>query len=199
MLGFVTEDAGRKYNCVGTTDAITAAFLPPRGTECSSEVRGYVGDRTGLQVLCDGDGDPPPRVDYDYEIVNVRRYLSVIDVADWLKFDWRALKAARRFEVEVTFQQGAFHSACTEYFFDPVRGQQEGETTIPSVCGTDDQWSSVTISPRLGHRCRGCGTYRRTRLPSGRTLQPDSADPTEVQAFIDEIVLGSVDAPQRRD
>ena len=58
--GFVTEDDGRKYNCVGNTDAITAAFLPARGTECSSMVREYVGDRTGLQILCDGDGDPGP-------------------------------------------------------------------------------------------------------------------------------------------
>ena len=54
--------------------------------------------------MCGGSGDPPPPSgNYHYEIVNVRRYLSVLDTADWLKFDWRALKTAPRFEVQVRF------------------------------------------------------------------------------------------------
>ncbi len=123
----------------------------------------------------------------DYEIVNVRRYLSVIDTADWLKFTWRAHTAAPRVAVTVRFQQGTFFSLCTEYLFNPVVGQQEDETTIPSVCGTDEQWSSVTIQPADDRTCDGCGTFARETLPIDPSLLTlESADPAEITTLIEE-------------
>ena len=108
----------------------------------------------------------------DYEITNVARYQSSIRVADWLRFTWRARVTAGRFEVRVKFQQGAFHTTCTERWYNPEAGEQERETSIPSVCGTDEQWSSVTIEPADGRACRGCGTFRRSALPTSRNFSP---------------------------
>lgn len=108
----------------------------------------------------------------DYEIANVNRYDASIDVADWLRFTWRARVAASRFSVSVKFQQGAFFTTCTERWYDPEAGAQERELSIPSVCGTDEQWSTVTIEPADGRTCRGCGTFRRTDLPHSRNLSP---------------------------
>ena len=108
----------------------------------------------------------------DYEIANVNRYDASIDVADWLRFTWRARVAASRFTVSVKFQQGAFFTTCTERWYDPAAGAQERELSIPSVCGTDEQWSTVTIEPADGRTCRGCGTFRRTDLPHSRNLSP---------------------------
>ena len=128
-----------------------------------------------------------PTPSADYEIVNVRRYLSVINTADWLKFTWRAHTAATSFAVTVQFQQGAFFSSCTEYLFNPVVGQQEDELTIPSVCGTDEQWSSVTIQPADGRTCDGCGTFARETLPIDPSLLTlESADPAEITTLIEE-------------
>ena len=45
-------------------------------------------------------------------------------------------------------------------------------SSIPSVCGTDEQWSTVTIEPTDGRTCEGCGTFRRTDLPHSRNLSP---------------------------
>ena len=129
---------------------------------------------------------PTPSADYD--IVNVRRYLSSIETADWLYFTWRARTSATSFAVTVQFQQGAFFSSCTEYLFNPVVGQQEDELTIPSVCGTDEQWSSVTIQPADGRTCDGCGTFARETLPIDPSLLTlKSADPAEITTLIEEL------------
>ena len=131
---------------------------------------------------------PTPTPSVDYEIVDVRRYLSSINTADWLKFTWRARTPAQRFEVTVRFQQGAFFSSCTELWFNPTVGQQVVETTIPSVCGTDEQWSSVTIQPADGRMCDGCGTFARETLPIDPSLLTlESADPAEIPTFIEEL------------
>ena len=147
--------------------------------------------RIVFQIRCDDSGgttDPPtpPTEDHDYEIASVRRYVSSIRVADWLYFTWRARVAASRFEVTVRFQQGAFFTTCNETWYDPIAGEQEEETSIPSVCGPDDQWSTVTISAADGRKCKGCGTFTRTALPERRSLSPQTADPSEVQSFIEE-------------
>ena len=140
-----------------------------------------------LSVVSSSTPAPTSSPSADYEIVNVRRHLSVIDTADWLKFTWRAHTAAPRVAVTVRFQQGTFFSLCTETWYNPVVGQQEEETTIPSVCGTDEQWSSVTIQPADGRTCDGCGTFARDTLPSGRSLTLKSADPAEIPTFIEEL------------
>ena len=108
----------------------------------------------------------------DYEIVNVNRYDASIDVADWMRFTWRARVTASRFTVSVRFQQGAFFTTCTEWFYNPTVGAQTRELSIPSVCGADEQWSTVTIEPTDGRTCEGCGTFRRTDLPNSRNLSP---------------------------
>ena len=150
---------------------------------------GYRTQRTGFNVRMDLEQDfsLEPIPEPDYEIVNVSRYDAIIDVADWLYFTWRARVTASQFAVTVRFQQGAFFSECTERWYSPRAGEQEGETSIPDVCGTDDQWSTVTIAPADGRTCEGCGTFRRSALPERRSpLRLDSADPSEVESFLEE-------------
>ena len=148
--------------------------------------------RIVFQIRCDDTGatpdppTPPPSEDHDYEIASVRRYVSNINTADWLYFTWRARITASRFEVTVRFQQGAFFTTCTERWYDPLAGEQEEETSIPSVCGPDEQWSTATIAVADGRKCKGCGTFTRTALPERRSLSPQTADPHEVTAFIEE-------------
>ena len=137
----------------------------------------------GRSATTFGAPRPPVSTGFDYEIANVRRYLSVIHTADWLEFTWRALSSADRYRLEVRFQQGAFFSSCTEVWYDPVAGEQESEITIPDVCGADEQWTTVTISPADGKRCRGCGTFRRTDLPTNRMLMLTAVDPVEAEAI----------------
>ena len=108
----------------------------------------------------------------DYEIANVNRYDASIHVADWMRFTWRSRVTASRFTVSVRFQQGAFFTTCTERWYNPTAGAQTRELSIPSVCGADEQWSTVTIEPTDGRTCEGCGTFRRTDLPDSRNLSP---------------------------
>ena len=152
---------------------------------------GYREQRTGFNVRMDLERDfsLEPIPEPDYEIVNVRRYDATIDVADWLNFTWRAFVTADQFAVSVRFQQGAFFSECTERWYGPRAGEQEGETSIPDVCGTDEQWSEVTIAPADGRTCKGCGTFRRSALPEGRLLR-GSADPNEAKSFSEELKVG---------
>ena len=150
---------------------------------------GYRERRTGFNVRMDLEQDfsLEPIPEPDYEIVNVSRYDTSIHVSDWLNFTWRALVTADRFEVSVRFQQGAFFSECTERWYGPRAGEQERETVIPSVCGTDEQWSEVTITPADGRTCKGCGTFQRSALPERRSLSLGSADPSEVESFLEEL------------
>ena len=134
----------------------------------SAEIRVVHDGRRRLTHAMTVQAPPEP----DYEIANVTRYDTSIHVADWLYFTWRARMAASRFTVNVKFQQGEFFTSCTERWYDPEAGEQERELSIPSVCGSDEQWSTVTIEPADGRTCRGCGTFRRTDLPHGRNLGP---------------------------
>ena len=138
----------------------------------SAEIRVTQGDTRRLTHAVDVRA--APAASYDYEITNVVRYQSVIDTADWLEFRWIAHVTASRFRVRVTFPQGAFRTTCTETWFSPEAGEQNDEISIPSVCGADEQWSSVTIEPDDGRTCRGCGTFRRSALPRSRNLGPAS-------------------------
>ena len=149
---------------------------------------GYRERRTGFNVRMDLEQDfsLEPIPEPDYEIANVSRYDAFIDVSDWLNFTWRALVTADRFEVSVRFQQGAFFLECTERWYGPRAGEQERELVIPSVCGTDEQWSEVTITPADGRTCKGCGTFQRSALPERRSLSLGSADPSEVESFLEE-------------
>lgn len=191
------EGATRAYNCIPVTSQQPQmrTFVPAVGSVCNQgSVQEFPPGRIVFQIRCQDDGTappPPPTRPADYEIVNVRRYLSVIDNADWLRFDWRALVSAGRFELTVRFRQGAFFSECTETWFGPTAGQQEGELSIPDVCGTDDQWSSVTIQPADGRTCRGCGTFARSALPAGRSFVPAVADPEEIPSVIEEATLAA--------
>ena len=150
---------------------------------------GYRERRTGFNVRMDLEQDfsLEPIPEPDYEIANVSRYDASIHVSDWLNFTWRALVTADRFEVSVRFQHGAFFSECTERWYGPRAGEQESETVIPSVCGTNEQWSEVTIAPADGRTCKGCGTFQRSALPERRSLSLGSADPSEVESFLEEL------------
>ena len=149
---------------------------------------GYRERRTGFNVrmALEQDFSLEPIPEPDYEIANVSRYDASISVSDWLNFTWRALVTADRFEVSVRFQQGAFFSDCTERWYSPRAGAQEDQTVIPDVCGTDEQWSEVTIAPADGRTCKGCGTFQRSALPERRFLSLGSADPSEVESFREE-------------
>ena len=190
------EGPTRAYNCIPVAhqQPLLATFIPPIGAVCNGgRVAEFPPGRIVFQIRCDDTGStvdpptPPPTEDHDYEIASVRRYASGIRTADWLYFTWRARIAANRFEVTVRFQQGAFFTTCAERWYDPLAGEQEEETSIPSSCGPDDQWSTATISAADGRTCKGCGTFTRTALPERRSLSPQTADPHEVPAFIAEV------------
>ena len=189
------EGATRAYNCipVASQQHLLATFVPPVGSACNGgQVAEFPPGRIVFQIRCDDDGTGPTTptpTPADYEIVNVRRYSAITTTSDWLLFTWRARTSAPRFEVSVRFQQGAFFSTCTEVFYNPVAGQQEDETSIPDVCGTDDQWSTVTIQPADGRTCQGCGTFSRAALPPGRLFAPESADPLEFNSLVEEFTL----------
>lgn len=137
------------------------------------DTRTYTGriveELTRTVVVREATTPPPPTTpsqnNYDYEIVNVARYDASIDRADWLKFRWISRTTARSFRVKVTFLQGSIHSSCDEYFLDPTPGAASDETTIPDICGVDEPWSEVRISPADGRNCKGCGTFRWTDIP----------------------------------
>ena len=149
---------------------------------------GYRERRTGFNVRMDLERDfgLEPIPEPDYEIVNVSRYDATISDGDWLTFTWRAFVTADRFAVSVRFQQGAFFSECTERWFSPRPNQQKDATSIPEVCGSDEQWSEVTIEPVDGRTCKGCGMFQRSALPEGRLLR-GSADPSEAESFFEEL------------
>ena len=136
----------------------------------SAEIRVTQGDTRRLTHAVDVRA--APAASYDYEITKVARYKSVTDAADWLEFRWIAHITAGRFQVRVTFPQGAFRTTCTETWFRPEAGEQRDETSVPRDCGADEQWSSVTIEPDDGRTCRGCGTFQRSALPRSRIVGP---------------------------
>ena len=186
----------RAYNCIPerSQQSLMRTFVPAVGSRCDDGkiiTTSDQPDRIVFQIRCDDTGGSGPTTPTgptaDYEVFNVRRYPTSIRVADWLEFSWRANVTALRFEVSVTFQQGAYHTVCTEYFYKPVAGLQEDELSIPDVCGVDQQWSSVTIAAADGRVCAGCGTFNRTALPNTRSLVPGAADPNEVNTFIEEV------------
>ena len=187
------EGATRAYNCipVASQQRLLGTFVPPVGSACNGgKVAEFPPGRIVFQIRCDDNGGgAPPTVDVDYEIVNVRRYLSTIHIADWVEFLWRARKPARRFEVTVRFQQGAFFTTCTEYFYNPTAGAQEDDLSIPDVCGADQQWTTVTIQPADGKVCQGCGTFQRASLPRSSSLVPGAADPIDVTSVVEEFEL----------
>ena len=134
-----------------------------------AEIRVVHNDKRRLTHTMTVQAPPEP----DYEIANVNRDDASIDVADWMRFTWRARVTASRFTVSVRFQQGAFFTTCTERWSNPTAGAQTRELSIPSVCGADEQWSTVTIEPTDGRiTCEGCGTFQRTDLPHSRNLSP---------------------------
>ncbi|MCY4627839.1 MAG: hypothetical protein OXE58_09800 [Acidobacteria bacterium] len=142
-------------------------------------------DTGTLSLTCEKaeEETPQPTGNYDYEITNVRRYVPIIDDSDWLYFTWRARRPASSYRVTVRFQQGSFQTTCTEYWFSPTGGEQSDELSIPSVCGSDAQWSAVTITAADAKSCRGCGTFRRTSLPIDNSFTVTGADPTETGAL----------------
>ena len=134
-----------------------------------AEIRVVHNDKRRLTHTMTVQAPPEP----DYEIANVNRYDASIDVADWMRFTWRARVTASRFTVSVRFQQGVFFTTCSERWSNPTAGTQTRELlSIPSVCGADKQWSTVTIEPTDGRTCEGCGTFRRTDLPHSRNISP---------------------------
>ena len=134
----------------------------------SAEIRVVHNDKRRLTHTMTVQAPPEP----DYEIANVNRHDTSINVADWMRFTWRTRVTASRFTVSVRFQQGAFFTTCAERWSNPTAGAQKRELSIPSVCGTDKQWSTVTIEPIDGRTCEGCGTFRRMDLPHSRNLSP---------------------------
>lgn len=187
----VIQDGRRRRVTEGvTSSANSVPRLNLEGDRWRYQARGA--GTAEIRVVAEGERqlthkitvESPPQP--DHSIVDVRRYDSVIDDADWLRFTWRAFTTADRFSLTVRFQQGAFFSECTETWYRPRAGEQEGELSIPDVCGTDDQWSEVRISPADGRLCEGCGTFRRSSLPERDNLQPVTPDPSEVQSLREE-------------
>ena len=120
--------------------------------------------------------DPAPSGNFDYQIQNIRRYKSSIDVAEWLRFRVIPNITANRIDLRVRFHQGSFFSECSERIYDAVPNKVENEVSIPSVCGSDVQWSAVTISSADGYRCQGCGRFNRNSLPLARNMRSDTAE-----------------------
>ena len=195
------EGATRAYNCIPepSQQQHMQTFVPPPESACIwGSIKEFPAGRIVFQIRCSEEAittptTPIPTSEADIKVVNVRRYQSASRVADWLKFtvrsDKRALKTWVHFRV--SFQQGAYTSVCAESSFLYNLSAVENETTSPGDCGTDEQWSSVTIDVTSPENltCSGCDTYTFNSLPISTSLTLDSADPHEVPAFIEEATL----------
>ena len=108
------EGNTRAYNCIPLPEQQIhmLTFVPEVGSLCNQgSVQEFPPGRIVFQIRCsDGIDVVPPRPGptgtVDYEIVNVRRYISNINESDWLLFAWRALRRSSEFSVTVQFQQG---------------------------------------------------------------------------------------------
>lgn len=193
------EGNTRAYNCIPLPEQQIEmiTFVPEVGSLCTQgSIQEFPPGRIVFQIRCnDGIDVVPPRPDptgpADYEIVNVRRYISSINESDWLLFAWRALRRSTEFSVTVQFEQGPYRTTCQEWWFNPAEGTSGEEASIPAICGVDEQWSSVTIAAADDRVCAGCGTFQRQRLPVGQLLAPSAADPAELDSFIEEITIQS--------
>ncbi len=70
-----------------------------------------------------------------------------------------------RFDIRVRFEQGDFFTACEESRSLPYPGDEIEEAAMPSICGVDDSWTSVTVESDDMFRCRGRGTHLAEDIP----------------------------------
>ena len=125
--------------------------------------------------------EPPRPGGTDVSIHNVRRHQALDDAAHWIRFAVRARVAMSRVEFNVrVFHQGGFFSDCSERFFDLDAGEQQDGLVIPSICGSDVQWTHFVIQAPEGRSCTGCVQYNVGDVPVGRrapssTLEADRA------------------------
>ena len=152
-----------------TEPEATASDLSPE-TSLFLRARAFVGEgnarlRSEWTLPVQGMTDPPPEFQADYRIANVERYSAITLNADLVYFTVQSRVSVPRIEISVRFEQGEFDSVCRAPFFRVSAGSQEEQFVVPSVCGADVQWSSVTISPGDSYTCEGCGTFDRRNLP----------------------------------
>lgn len=138
------------------------------------------------------EDDSPLNVSYDFEVMQVRRFLQRYDDSDVLQFEFRNLRIENDeyIYLDVTFNHGGgIVSYCDELVSVPRPGGVVEETVYVDICGTDRQWNSVEIAPRNpAYDCKGCGTFRRLDLTSTRTINLDSLDQLERSAIINELL-----------
>ena len=112
------EGNTRAYNCIPLPEQQIEmiTFVPEVGSLCTQgSIQEFPPGRIVFQIRCnDGIDVVPPRPDptgpADYEIVNVRRYISSINESDWLLFAWRALRRSTEFSVTVQFDVVSEHA-----------------------------------------------------------------------------------------
>lgn len=138
------------------------------------------------------EDDSPLNVSYDFEVMQVRRFLQRFDDSDVLQFEFRNLRIENDelLYLDVTFNHGGgYVSYCEELISVPRPGGIVEESVYVDICGTDRQWNSVEIAPRNpAYDCKGCGTFRRLDLTSTRTINLDSLDQLERSEIINELL-----------
>ena len=164
---------------------------PPEGTGQYDCTVTWSVDGEVVKLNCVEDTSPL-NTTYDFEVMQVRRFLSRIYDANLLQFEFRNLRIENDeyIYLDVTFNQGGgYVSYCEELVSVPRPGGIVEETVSPGSCGTDRQWDSVEISSRNpAYDCKGCGTFRRLDLTSTRTINLDSLDQLERSEIINELL-----------
>ena len=172
VVGVVAAGSGPAYAqapiCSWTDNPIVAGRTPIKAQHLN-EIRGCLD--AILANWPDTVGPPPPPPGgADVSIHNVRRHQALDDVAHWIRFAVRAHVAMPRVEFGVrVFHQGGFFSDCTESFFDLDAGEQQDGLVIPSICGSDVQWTHFAIQAPEGRSCAGCQQYSFGDVPVGRS------------------------------
>lgn len=142
----------------------------------------------GFRLVCaTNDQDAAPAADAHIEMVDVQRYVTLIDGDVWLKFRVRALRDVSPFRLTARLSNSLDSTTCTEDIPALEAGNTSPEATIiPEYCpgGRSVLWETVRFLPPVGVTCTNCGNP-----PVSRFLPPLISDRQELDAIINDMIL----------
>ena len=80
---------------------------------------------------------------------------------------------------------GRFFSDCSESFFDLDAGEQQDGLVIPSICGSDVQWTHFVIQSPADRSCTGCVRYNFADVPVGRAAPAQTLNAERASEILD--------------
>ena len=128
---------------------------------------------------------PPPPGSADFTLLNVRRYVSSIDISHWIEFDVQAHVTIDRMTIPIRIYYDGFFADCTGSVYDMEPGEREDETVIPSVCANSDvQWQAVEFMTPEERTCSGCRRYTFAELPTAARALTQEIEEQQMQDAI---------------